>query len=163
MFKAALFLFGLTIVSVNCVCVKKTTTTTPSPCNAGFIFSNGECLPYSFPCEKSNQTYYIFNDGVCTCDYMFNCNQPDMTFHPDTCSCSCSGNTYMNAQTNLCEPCIGGTCNFYYNSEGLWSYEYCSNCNCGAGFGWNEQYQECEPCPVNAYYGYSVPLQGCLS
>jgi hypothetical protein len=111
--KILLFLFSILIVHVNSACVS---TTTPfaalvKVCNSGYILKDGSCEPYSFPCQSnSNPNFYNFENGTCTCDYVYNCHASDMNFDPDTCGCTCADSKYLDTNTGRCEHCLGGTC-----------------------------------------------------
>jgi hypothetical protein len=47
---------------------------------------------------------------------------------------------------------------YVYKSKSFWSYEQCTNCNCGEGNGWNYMYQECIACPAIGTFLYAGML-----
>ena len=177
--KLILVLFSALIYNINCACVATAAPNLnkhgvhPLPeseepvdgsCNSGYALSTKDnlCHPYSFACDSNpNPEFYLFENGTCTCDYLYNCNAPDMEFHADTCSCICTDNKYLDSTNGQCVTCLNGNCTFYYyKTEAFWSYEYCNNCFCGEGNGWNYMYQTCMPCPTPGtflYAGYVYP------
>ena len=102
--KIFLFLLSILIYDVNGACVS-TTTAHPAAnkvCHSGYVLHNdGLCHPYSFACESNlNPNFYNFENGTCTCDYLYNCNAPGMVFDPDTCGCTCQNNKFWDASTS---------------------------------------------------------------